>query len=69
MKDDRIAVVARGRLSGMKENIASLLLYFRVQRINEKWTCKMEEPQIIWPTAFPRHLDHIQRVDDTLVIV
>jgi hypothetical protein len=69
MGDDRIAIMARGRLPGMRENIASLLLYFRVKKENGKWTATFETPQIIWPTCFPRHLDHIQRVGDRLVVV
>ena len=69
MADDRIAIFARGRLPGMRENIASLILYLRVQKVSERWTATYETPQIAWPTMFPRHLDHMQRVDDTLILV
>jgi len=32
MADDRIAIMSRGRLPGMRENISSLILYFRVKK-------------------------------------
>ena len=70
MSDNRIAVMARGRLPGMREQIASLILYFRVSRNPEgKWNAVFETPQIIWPTIFPRQLDHMQRCSDMLVMV
>jgi hypothetical protein len=46
MADDRIAIMARGRLPGMRENIASLILYFRVKKENEHWTATFETTQI-----------------------
>lgn len=70
MADNRIAVMARGRLPGMREQIASLILYFRITKTNEgQWQAKWEDPQIIWPTIFPRQLDHMQRAGDKLVLV
>lgn len=69
MADDRIAVVARGRLPNMREQIASLILYFRIAKVDGKWTATFESPQVIWPTIFPRQLDHIQRCSDTLIVV
>lgn len=70
MEDNRIAVVARGRLPGMREQIASLILYFRIgQDLDGKWNATFEAPQIIWPTIFPRQLDHIQRCNEILVVV
>lgn len=59
MDDDRIAVVSRGRLPGMREQVASIILYFRVAQIDGKWRASFEATQIIWPTIFPRQLDHI----------
>jgi hypothetical protein len=44
LADDRIAIMARGRLPGMRENIASLILYFRVKKENEKWKATFETP-------------------------
>jgi len=70
MADNRIAVMARGRLPGMREQIASLILYFKVNRAADgKWTATFETPQVIWPTIFPRQLDYMQRCGDTLVMV
>lgn len=59
MADDRIAVVARGRLSEMREQVASLILYFSIAKVDDRWTATMLAPQIIWPTIFPRQLDLI----------
>jgi len=62
--------MARGRLPGMREQIASLILYFKVNRAADgKWTATFETPQVIWPTIFPRQLDYMQRCGDTLVMV
>lgn len=44
MDDDRIAVVARGRLPGMREQIASLILYFRIAQVDGKWSATFETP-------------------------
>jgi hypothetical protein len=69
MADDRIAIMARGRLPGMREQIASLILYFKISKgADGKWNAVFEQPQIIWPTIFPRQLDHMQRSNDTLVM-
>lgn len=38
MADNRIAIMARGRLPGMREQIASLILYFAISKDAEgKW--------------------------------
>lgn len=42
MADDRIAIVARGRLPDMREQIASLILYFRIAQVEGKWTATFE---------------------------
>jgi hypothetical protein len=44
MADDRIAIAARGRLPDMHENITSLILYFRVQKVSDRWTATYETP-------------------------
>lgn len=69
MADNRIAIMARGRLPGMREQIASLVLYFRISNEHGKWNAVMEQPQIIWPTIFPRQLEDMQRCNDTLIMV
>lgn len=54
MEDNRIVVMSRGRLPNMREQIASLLLFFRITKVEDKWNVKLEKNQIIWPTIFPR---------------
>lgn len=42
MDDNRIAIMARGRLPGMREQIASLILYFSISKdANGKWQAVM----------------------------
>ena len=72
MADNRIAIMARGRLPGMREQIASLILYFTISKGPDgKWNAAFDATaiQIIWPTIFPRQLDPMQRCNDTLVMV
>ena len=47
MQDNRIVVMARGRLPNMCEQIASLLLFFRVSKVKEKWEAVLESKQVI----------------------
>lgn len=71
MADNRIAIMARGRLPGMREQIASLILYFTISKGPDgKWNAAFDATaiQIIWPTIFPRQLDPMQRCNDTLVM-
>lgn len=70
MHDNRIAIMARGRLPDMKEQVASLLLYFKIGKDEAgKWTATLDQKQIIWPTIFPRQLEDLKRCNDTLVMV
>jgi hypothetical protein len=45
MADDRIAIMARGRLPGMREQIASLILYFKIWKTADgQWNALFEQP-------------------------
>lgn len=71
MADNRIAIIARGHLPNMRENIGSLILYFLISKGPDgKWNATFDTTsiQIIWPTIHPRYLDHMQRCGDTLVV-
>ena len=54
MNDNIIVVMARGRLPNMREQVASLLLYFKINKCYGKWTAFLDRKQVIWPTIFLR---------------
>lgn len=69
MPDGKIAVLARGRVEGMKEQIKTLIVYFRVDKTPEGYRTTLDKYQEVFPTVFPRQLDFIQRNSNTILNV
>ena len=67
--DGRIAVYARGRVAGMREQIKTLVLYFRPTLGANGWTVERDGYAEVFPTLMCRQLDHIQRSSNTLINV
>jgi len=55
--DGTIAVFARGRTEGMKQQISGLILYFKVTQAEGKYAVELAKTQRVFPSIFCRQLD------------
>ena len=62
---NQIAVVCRGRIEGMREQISGLLLFFNVSKKTDgsnQWQLTFDSEKNssrFFPTIFPRQLDYV----------
>ena len=69
LDDGTIAIVARGRLKGMVEQISGLIMHFRVTKNDDgKYALERETIQRVFPSIFCRQLDFIQKVKSKIIL-